>query len=189
MKLKMIKNLFEIPVFIGDIDVDKIKLKKINFEKTWLSKTNSTYKNTKDEDILNVIEKDSVIYLLNILAKLLEEKIEERFEISLLNIWENVYSDNDFQEPHIHAKSDYSFIIYKEVEKDGGKTVFLNPNRNVMESFTNIHHHFQNIFKPSCNKGQVIIFPSFLEHMVLKTSNQHTISGNLKFDTIKMSGE
>jgi len=178
----MIKNLFEIPIYMGDIDIDKINLKKIDFEKTWLSKTNSTFKNTLDKNILDIIEKDSLIYLLNTLAKLLEEKIEEKFKISLLNIWENVYSDNDFQEPHIHAKSDYSFIIYKEVEKEGGKTVFLNPNRNVIESFINIRHQFQNIYKPSCNKGQVIIFPSFLEHMVLKTSNQHTISGNLKFD-------
>jgi len=100
----MIKNLFEIPIYIGDIDVDKIKLKKIDFEKTWLSKTNSTFKNTLDKNILDVIEKDSLVYLLNTLAKLLEEKIEEKFKISLLNIWENIYTDNDFQEPHIHAK-------------------------------------------------------------------------------------
>ena len=178
----MIKNLFEIPIFIGDIDVDKIKLKQFDFKDTWLSKTKSTYNTTFNKDIKDVIEQDSIIYLLRTLANLLEEKIEEKFYIELLNIWENIYSNNDFQEPHIHANSDYSFIIYKEVDEDGGKTVFLNPNRNVIESFSNINHKYENGFRPACQKGQVILFPSFLEHMVLKTSNQHTISGNISYN-------
>jgi len=34
---------------------------------------------------------------------------------------------------------------------------------------------------PKCKTGQIIIFPGFLEHMVLKSSKQKTISGNLRF--------
>ena len=36
-------------------------------------------------------------------------------------------------------------------------------------------------FRPSCREGQIIVFPSFLEHMVKKTSNAITISGNIDF--------
>ena len=60
----MILNLFEIPIFIGEIDLKKIKLKNRKLEKTWLSDTNSSYKKTLDENIESVIEKDSLIYLL-----------------------------------------------------------------------------------------------------------------------------
>ena len=57
----MILNLFEIPIFIGEIDLKKIKLKNRKLEKTWLSDTNSSYKKTLDENIESVIEKDSLI--------------------------------------------------------------------------------------------------------------------------------
>jgi hypothetical protein len=40
---------------------------------------------------------------------------------------------------------------------------------------------FDDVFMPKCKTGQIVIFPSFLEHMVLKSSKQKTISGNLGF--------
>ena len=181
----MIINLFEIPIFVGKIHLKNIKLKKSKFSKTWLSKTRSTFKHTFEQieqnNIENVIEKESLIYLLKTLVELFEEKINEPFEIYLDNIWENKYSNGDYQEPHIHTKSDFSFIIYKEVEKDGGKTLFFNPSRNFIDPYFNITHLFLKNYMPSCKKGEIVLFPSFLEHMVLKTSNQHTISGNIKF--------
>lgn len=177
----MIVNLFEIPIYIGEIDLKKIKLINQKLEKTWLSDTNSSYKNTLDENIENVIDKDSLTYLLKSIVKLFEEKQQQKFEISLINIWENIYNNNDFQEPHIHTKSDFSFIIYKKVEKNGGKTLFFNPSRNFIDPFSNISYMYDKTFQPHCKKGQIVLFPSFLEHMVLKTSNQHTISGNIRF--------
>jgi hypothetical protein len=177
----MIINLFEIFVLISDVDLKKIKLKKILFDETWLSKTQSTYKASFQKKVEDTIEKEPSIYLMNLLVKMLEEKIKFPFNITLINIWENKYENADYQEPHIHTKSDFSFIIYKKVDKDGGKTLFLNPSRNFIDPFYNISNLFEKNFLPSCKQGQIILFPSFLEHMVLKTSNQHTISGNISF--------
>ena len=177
----MIINLFEIPIYIGEIDLKKIKLKNNKLEKTWISDTSSSYKKSLDQDIQNVIDKDSSSYLLKSIVKLLEEKQQEKFKIFLINIWENIYKNKDFQEPHIHTKSDFSFIIYKKVEKKGGKTLFFNPSRNFIEPFSNISYMYAKTFQPFCKEGQIILFPSFLEHMVLKTSNQHTFSGNIGF--------
>ena len=172
----MIINLFEIPVFIGNIDSKKIKLKNQFFKSTWLSNTHSSFniKNTTE-----TIENESALYLLNIIIKLLQEKINYSFEIDLKNIWENQYNKDDYQEPHIHTRSDFSFIIYKEGEE--GKTLFFNPSRNFIEPFVNISTMFQKTFMPKCKKDQIVIFPSFLEHMVLKCSDVKTISGNLAF--------
>jgi hypothetical protein len=172
----MIINLFEIPIFIGNIDSKKIKLKNQFFKSTWVSNTYSSFNNKNPQE---TIENESVLYLLNIIIKLLEEKINYPFEIYLKNIWENQYNKDDYQEPHIHTKSDFSFIIYKEGEE--GKTIFFNPSRNFIEPFVNIKTMFQKTFMPKCKKDQIVIFPSFLEHMVLKCSDVKTISGNLIF--------
>ena len=47
----MIVNLFEIPIYIGEVDLNKIKLINQKLEKIWLSDTNSSYKNTLDEKV------------------------------------------------------------------------------------------------------------------------------------------
>ena len=173
----MIVDLFKIPIFIGNIDVEKINLKNSNFKKTWVSETPSTH----EESLKNLsnMEKENIGYLLETIITILEEKINYPFELNLLNIWENNYINNDYQEPHIHSNSDFSFIIYKDVKE--GKTVFLNPIRNFLTIYDNISHMFDKIFMPKCKTGQIIIFPGFLEHMVLKSSKQKTISGNLRF--------
>ena len=65
----MIVNLFEIPIYIGEVDLNKIKLINQKLEKIWLSDTNSSYKNTLDEKVENVIDKDSLTYLLKSIIK------------------------------------------------------------------------------------------------------------------------
>ena len=173
----MFLELFKIPVFIGNINIDKINLKNQNFKKTWLSETSSSYR----ESFSNVtkMEKESIKYLMETIVYILEEKIKYPFELKLYNIWENHYINKDYQEPHIHPESDFSFNIYKDVKES--RTVFLNPIKNYLLLYKNISHMFEEKFIPQCKNGQIIIFPSFLEHMVLKSSKQKTISGNLGF--------
>ena len=43
---------------------------------------------------------------------------------------------------------------------------------------------FDEHYIPKCKTGKIIIFPSFLEHMVLKSTGDKTISGNLLFKKI-----
>jgi hypothetical protein len=173
----MIINLFEIPIFIGNIKSKEIKLKNQFFKSNWLSETKSSY--DINETSIEKIEDESASYLLKTIVKLLEEKINYPFRITLQSVWENEYGKDDYQEPHIHPNSDFSFIIYKQGEE--GKTVFFNPSRNFIEPFANIKNMFQKTFMPKCKEDQIVIFPSFLEHMVLKCSNIKTISGNLTF--------
>ena len=86
--------------------------------------------------------------------------------------------NNDFQEPHVHSTSQFSFIIYEEV--DIPHTIFFNPAKYLIEA-TNCTF-VPREFKPQVRKGQIIVFPSYLEHMVNKNSDQVTISGNINFE-------
>jgi len=180
----MIVNLFETFVIINNINLNKIKLKNSKFKKTWLSKTESSYETNYSKKIQDVADEDSLNYILNILVEMLEEKVKYPFKISITHLWQNNYTDNDYQEPHIHSNSDFSFVIYESVDDDGGKTLFFNPNKNLILAYSDITHMFNIHFLPKCKAGQIILFPSFLEHMVLKNSQQKTISGNIKFEKI-----
>ena len=51
--------------------------------------------------------------------------------------------------------------------------------------FFNQTNFFQLEFLPKCRKDQIVIFPSFLEHMVQNINNSVTISGNFKIQTTK----
>ena len=175
-------DLFSIPIFIDNIDSSKINLTNENFEKTWNSKVTSSF------NFENILDKESANYLFKIIASSISKHFYTNQKIELLNIWENKYFKNDFQEKHKHPHSHFSFIIYKDVEE--GKTIFFNPAIDLIESyyppyFFNQTNFFQLEFLPKCRKDQIVIFPSFLEHMVQNINNSVTISGNFKIQTTK----
>jgi len=171
-------NLFSTPVFIINIDTNKIIKKNGSFKKTWLSETSSSH---AEGDILEV---ESSNYLLEEIGKVLAKEIKKTLKISLDHIWENRYEVGDFQERHNHPGSHFSFIIYKEI-KDS-KTIFVNPNEDLILSYFNSKLNlFEQNFKPDCRSGQMILFPSYLHHMVAKTDQSVTIAGNIKIEMVE----
>jgi hypothetical protein len=95
--------------------------------------------------------------------------------------------NNDFQEPHIHVGSQFSFIIYEEVVTP--HTIFYNPAKYLIAAaFGHGQGCVLEQFSPQVKAGQIIIFPSFVEHMVNRNSDQVTISGNVNFKFTGMEG-
>jgi len=169
-------DLFSIPIFIDNIDSSKINLKNKSFEKTWNSQTTSSF------NFKNILDEESANYLLKVIASSISKHFYTAQQIKLLNVWENKYFENDFQEKHKHPHSHFSFVIYKDVEE--GKTIFFNPTIDLIESYYPPHmfnetNFFQLEFLPKCRNNQIVIFPSFLEHMVANNNNSTTVSGNL----------
>ena len=167
-------DLFKIPIFIGEVDLNKIKINNINFHNQWLSNTESSH------GFDNTLEKESNEYLCKIINSYLTDNFNHLIEVEITSIWQNNYKNNDFQESHIHAGNHFSFVIYKKVEK--GKTIFLHPTRNLMQAFYPEHlleKLFPIGFTPEVNQSNIVIFPSFLEHMVAKINNSVTIAGNI----------
>lgn len=170
-------DLFSTPIWIGNIDSSLIKLDEKKLEPTFGSNILTSF------DQKNKITEESLEYLYEIIIGLIDETITNPYQLHLLNIWENHYINSDFQEKHIHTESDLSFIIYKKI--DESKTVFSHPANNLIASFYSSCLRKKFIFgpldyTPQCRENQIIIFPSFLEHYVKKTSNAITIAGNLK---------
>jgi hypothetical protein len=167
-------NLFSIPIFIDNIDASKINFNNLKYKESFLSEVKSSFGNE------NQINPDSFNYLFEIIARNIHGFVKQGFKLEIINIWQNFYNDNDFQEKHIHTGSDFSFIIYKKIKES--RTVFVAPHYYIAGSFYNkkfLEKYFETYFEPQCRENQIIIFPSFLEHMVRKTSDALTISGNM----------
>ena len=170
-------DLFPIPIFIGDIDASKVIVKSKKFMRVPFSNIKTSY----PEDCEATMPDKSSQYLLKCIHGLLRECIQQRFTLTLTSIWENIYEKEDFQESHIHPYHHFSFIVYKKIKQS--RTAFFAPHRHLLESFY-AGHYLCNVYKPNfipeCKQNQIIVFPSFLEHMVMKTSNAKTIAGNLR---------
>lgn len=168
-------NIFSTPIFINNIDSSKIVLNVKKIEPTFNSEILSSF-----NDKNCTIEENSLSYLYLVIAESLNNFLKTSFKIKLLNIWQNNYIENDFQEKHIHINSHFSFVIYKEIKES--KTVFFFPNNYLIDLFYEnnyLNKYFNTTFTPKLKKDQIIIFPSYLEHMVKKNSNSITISGNI----------
>jgi len=175
-------DLFSIPIYILNVDVDKIKLKNQTFKKRWLSGTEASHESEVK------IDDESATYLLSCVSKLISKDIRGPHNLELSNIWENHYKENDFQEIHNHPQSHFSFVIYKKIDKSN--TVFINPSVKLITSYyeTNLCDNlsvFEENFKPECRQGQLLVFPSFVDHMVLKNNNSDTVSGNINIKMVK----
>jgi hypothetical protein len=167
-------NLFSIPIFVDNIDASKINFDNLEYKNNFKSNVKSSFGTNSQ------INKESMNYLIETIGKNIFDFLKQGFKLEIINVWQNFYDDNDFQEKHIHVHSDFSFIVFKKIEES--KTVFIAPHSYITESFYYkkfLEQYFQTHFQPKCRKNQIIIFPSFLEHMVKTTNNALTISGNI----------
>mgnify|MGYP003133616422 FL=1 len=168
-------DIFPTKIYVGNIDAQKIKIK----EKKIFNKWNNVATSHPDNPADNIVEKESLNYLLKTLTTLLDEVIHKPYQINLTNVWKNYYKNKDFQETHIHANSNFSFVIYEKIKES--QTLFYAPNHFLIHSIFDEPSLYPQTFKPNLTKNQIIIFPSFLEHGVEQHNNSITISGNFNF--------
>lgn len=170
-------------LFNNYIVIHKINLKKFigvfeGKEKRFGSKTLTSAGN------INLFKKEEMNYLNMELSKIFTKLLDlyqiKNFVFEVTSIWKNFYKKLDYQENHVHP-AHFSFIIYSNVDKS--HTVFNNPARNIIEA-SDTSNIFNVQFQPKCETGDMIVFPSYLEHWVKPNKNNETIAGNIKFKKI-----
>lgn len=170
----MKKEIFAIPIFEDTIDLELFKIPQCEdaeIVETWDSNTPSSFNSKLD------ISGDAMNHLTSVIDKNLgvEGLIAPNPRIS--HIWRNIYDENDYQDPHIHPRCQWSFIIYETVNS---KTSFLNPSLAVIQEKYGMNcHAFAPDYKPDLGPGSIIIFPSMLLHFVNSGNIGSTISGNI----------
>lgn len=169
-------DLFSVPVFWGDIDPQKIIFKKFEVRYKFFSNTKT---------LRGTITPEAERYLLETLDKILTPHVGP-MKITVNDVWENIYSKGDFEDAHIHPGSQMSFVIYK---KGMTNTVLYAPYRYLNEHSvrsTPVSRLYPWYVIPPMKVGQILIFPSFIEHMVKKAEvDSGTISGDLMIKEVK----
>lgn len=171
----MLKNIFSIPIFTNKVDLSLIKLTDGAVDKQWGSDTETSFNQH------NKLELSSVDYLNKIFVSNLDQVIYCPYDLYLCQVWRNYYKVGDFQENHIHPKMQYSFIIYEKM-KGKSRTAFVRPNLYLFQhSFDGEEFGFEGYHYTDSVQGDMVVFPSILEHFVRKATEEYTtISGNLK---------
>tara|TARA_R110002110_G_scaffold3002_1_gene15158 strand:+ start:22 stop:606 length:585 start_codon:yes stop_codon:yes gene_type:complete len=173
----LVTNLFPNLVATKNLNLSNFKVKGKNFKKTFESNIKTTLNGS------TLFDKDSINYLnlelTSILGYLLKPYCQT-FIFNVNSIWLNKYNKKDYQGSHIHP-TDFSFIIYYKVDKS--YTVFNSPVKSLLEGIEN--NIFLRDYEPSLKQGDIIVFPSYLEHWVKPNSNNITIAGNIKISEIK----
>ena len=171
MKKVEVHNLFPNLIATKNLNLSNLKFVGKNFKNTF----ESNIKTTLNGDTL--FNKESINYLninlTDVLSYLLKPYCEN-FTFKIIDIWINRYDKNNYQGSHVHP-SDFSFIIYYKVNKS--HTVFNSPVKNLLES--NGSNIFVKKYEPNLTQGDIIVFPSYLEHWVKPNSNNITLAGNI----------
>lgn len=175
-------DLFSTPVFIDKVDLSRIELTETKYEPTFLSDVKSNYLFQPH------LHPDSYDYL----SQVIEQNLRTTgayIEPIISGVWRNLYTETDTQEVHIHANSQWSFIIYETVKYS--RTVFLNPAWKQIETTMgyNSIKYFQATWRPKLEPGSILIFPSYLEHYVLAGNIGITIAGNVNLKYTQVENE
>ena len=167
-----VKSLFPNLIAIKNLDLSNLKIIGKKFKKTFESKIKTTLKGN------TLFDKNSINYLNIQLTETLSYLLKsycKNFVFNVNDIWINRYDKKDYQGSHVHP-SDFSFIIYYKVNKS--HTVFNSPVKNILESVDS--SIFFKDYEPNLKQGDIIVFPSYLEHWVKPNSNNITVAGNIK---------
>jgi len=131
------------------------------------------------DDVLNPLI-DIVLSNCNEIKK--EFGFKQEKIVDLANYWVNINHKNNFNLPHLHIDSFLSVVYYVKVPKKSGKIMFKNPilahqytiHNNMIDEFT---HFNSSEWGVQPEEGQLLIFPSWLEHYVQPNeSNDYRVS-------------
>ena len=94
---------------------------------------------------------------------------KSKTNVSINNLWIMKNKKNDWNVPHTHPNSNFSGIYYVEVPKKGGELFFI--KNDIACGFSNNYNFMEDqsthdIYSIKPEKGMLILFPSYLLHMV-----------------------
>ena len=160
-----------------NIDNDKIKEIILKKEKTESSRSISNKDGWQSQDSL-LKEKDfSKItdFLYDCTSFIVEDIYKNDVKFFMISSWANVNRKGDYNERHIHGYSHWSCVYYVTGTYTS-PIFFIDPRvRAEMYSSTFMKNNkYHNIVGPEkCEPGQVLFFPSWLEHGVPKNSTDN----------------
>ena len=98
---------------------------------------------------------------------------DRKFEVSIDDIWYNVYVDGEYQENHDHlgygtSPSHFSCIHFLSFdEKNHEPVIFRDPHRQLRNLSIELDkNNYSDDWVPNIREGDLLMFPSYLSHEV-----------------------
>lgn len=176
IKNKEILRLFPSLVFKAVVD-DSQLLDQLIHKINYLSKTSTNTSTSKFTTADNLQEDHDFTAISNlILAE--SNEVLNFFAVSrdnhyISNMWAHVTKDGHRHAAHIHPNSYLSGILYLQTPEQCGNTIFLDPRAGstmIHPDFTEENYFNMNAFIHKPKKGTLLIWNSWLPHMVDQAS-------------------
>ena len=188
----MIYNLFEIPVYDINLEIDNEAIEK------YCKQLEQSEQGVRKSNIGGY--HSSLVSTNNKILNPLINKIEEHCNIfskqcgldkkqKLDDLWININRFKDFNQSHFHPTSLFSGVYYVKVPQSGGNIYFENPVGDLMDScwsdkikqsYTKINSSKYTLIS---NTSKLFLFPSWLKHGVypnMDNKERISISFNLR---------
>ena len=113
--------------------------------------------------------------------------------MSIKSIWININKKNNFNRLHNHPECDLSGVLWINIPKGSGNLEFESPHSFTAYSVVNSYSEKFKLdsynypgYKMYPKEGSMLVFPSYLEHMVKPNeSDEDRISVSFNLDIIK----
>ena len=156
--------------------IDGYEKKIFDVPEDWIThKCHTSFRSNK------IIEKD----LFDEYSSIFNSIIEKEWKGSI-EYWWQVYKNNEYQEWHDHMPSTLSAIHFLNFKKEHKAPMFQDPIRNLKATMNHAGLNERMLetdkYTPEVEEGDIIIFPSYLQHTVPAgkyNSHRVTIALNL----------
>lgn len=196
----MIIELFPSTLFLVKVkNHEKIKKVCLDYTIPKYEENPSTFVEAWDADVWTTYGKETSIDWAKLLPLYSEELKKFSSELNIKgnplirDVWLNAYKENQHQEIHEHLPGHFSAIHYISYDQEEHlPTIFINPFRQVsISNSPEFNTDIQSIpgtwvsqSYVKVEEGDLLIFPSFLEHKVPKQKSNNlrvTLSFNINF--------
>lgn len=173
----MIHNLFPIPVGMFNIGRD-LSIQETKFIVNQSCYQNEGNKTSEDRCVLARKEMRSIKKFIDeSLKQYLSEVYRPSSEVTLkvTQSWFNYTENGEFHHRHSHPNSFISAVFYPQADREHDKINFFKSGYQQIRLATNDWNVWNsNSWWLPTGSGDLLIFPSSLEHMVPKTSSDQT---------------
>ena len=193
MKIELL-TLFPVEVFKTQVeDIDNKKLSDIVYKKEKNEPSGQKTNIGGWQSLGNLIEDKRFIKVLENVDKAFQTVYEknnyiDEIKVAVESMWINVNRPKDYNKSHIHPEVHWAFVYYIKVQEKSGDLVFEDPRiRRTMQTQAIFKKDYYNLSSAAIisltpQVGDLIIFPSYLEHFVepnLSKEPRISISGNI----------
>ena len=175
-----IENWFSVPVLYHDFADVELKLiqkeikdampqiNNMDLSNPWGDTVETSFKYNKECNIIKELNLEYLNQAILNQADLLCETYDLSYKLTIKESWINISNPGGFQFAHKHLPYLLSGVYYYNATEDDGSLQFLSPNpyhdeRTYPFGFNKI------TYKPVT--GRLILFPSYLEHLVNINNN------------------